>query len=70
MKLVNCGITIDVEPAEVQRYINAGYVRVVEKPAERQAKPEPEQLPEPEVVSQPKASEAVEEKKAKARRKG
>jgi len=50
MKLYHCGITIDVSAADAQRYLNAGYVLVEEKPVEIPADPQPE----PEAV-EPKA---------------
>lgn len=40
MKLTLSGITIDVDPADAQRYLRAGYVRAIELPAERPAKVE------------------------------
>ena len=42
MKLINCGITIDVNALEAPRYIAAGYVVVEEKPVEIPADPKPE----------------------------
>jgi hypothetical protein len=53
MKLYHCGITIDVSAADAQRYLNAGYVLVEEKPVEIPANPQPEALDE--VVEKPKA---------------
>ena len=53
MKLYHCGITIDVSAADAQRYLNAGYVLVEEKPVEMPADPQPEALDE--VVEKPKA---------------
>jgi hypothetical protein len=60
MKLYHCGITIDVSAADAQRYLNAGYVPVVEVT-------EPVEMPAP---AQP--AEAVELPKARksAKRKG
>lgn len=40
MKLTLSGITIDVNPADAQRYLMAGYKRATEEPAERPAKVE------------------------------
>lgn len=40
MKLVNGGVTIEINPADAQRYLRAGYVRATELPAERPAKVE------------------------------
>jgi predicted site-specific integrase-resolvase len=40
MKLTLSGITINVDPADAQRYLRAGYVRAIELPAERPAKVE------------------------------
>ena len=59
MKLVNCGITIDVNALEAPRYIAAGYVPVVEE--------KPEVIPatpqhEPEVVEAPKARKSAKRK--------
>ena len=42
MKLTLGGITIDVNPADAQRYLRAGYTRAIEKPVERPAKVEAE----------------------------
>ena len=52
MKLYHCGITIDVSAADAQRYLNAGYVLVEEKPVEIPANPQPEA---PKVLEKPKA---------------
>lgn len=41
MKLVNSGITIDVNALEAPRYLAAGYVVVEEKPVEIPADPQP-----------------------------
>ena len=51
MKLYHCGITIDVSAADAQRYLNAGYVLVEEKPVEIPVAPQPE----PEAIAVPKA---------------
>jgi len=40
MKLVNGGVTIEINPADAQRYLNAGFTRAIELPAERPAKVE------------------------------
>ena len=59
MKLINCGITIDVSAIEAPRYIAAGYVPVVEeKPVLVPAAPQPE----PEVVEAPKARRQAKKK--------
>lgn len=59
MKLINCGITIDVSAIEAPRYIAAGYVPVVEeKPVEIPATPQPE----PEVIQAPKARRQAKKK--------
>ena len=59
MKLVNCGITIDVNALEAPRYIAAGYVPVVEeKPVEIPADPQPE----PEALQEPKARKSAKRK--------
>ena len=56
MKLVNCGITIDVSVLEAPRYIAAGYVPVVEeKPVEIPADPQPE-------AEEPKARKTAKKK--------
>jgi len=64
MKLINSGITIDVNPNEAQRYLSAGYVEVkesVEMPAEPQ--PEPSlKGGRPEVVEAPKARKLAKKK--------
>ena len=52
MKLINCGITIDVSAIEAPRYIAAGYLKVEEKPVEIPANPQPEAS---EVLEKPKA---------------
>lgn len=52
MKLINCGITINVSAHEAPRYLAAGYVKVEEKPVEIPANPQPEA---PEVLEKPKA---------------
>ena len=58
MKLYHCGITIDVSAADAQRYLNAGYVLVEEKPVEIPAAPQPE----PEAVEAPKARKSAKKK--------
>jgi len=56
VKLYHCGITIDVSAIEAPRYIAAGYVPVVEEPAEIPAPHEPSlKGGRPEVVEEPKA---------------
>jgi hypothetical protein len=40
MKLVNGGVTIEINPADAQRYLRAGFTRATELPAERPAKVE------------------------------
>ena len=40
MKMVNGGVTIEINPADAQRYLNAGYKRATEEPVERPAKVE------------------------------
>jgi len=50
MKMVNGGVTIEVDPADAQRYLRAGYVLAEERPVEIPADPQPE----PEAV-EPKA---------------
>jgi len=57
MKLVNGGVTIEINPADAQRYLRAGYVRAPEKPVERPATLEPE----PEVI-EPKAHKQAKKK--------
>ena len=52
MKLINCGITINVSAHEAPRYLAAGYVKVEEKPVEIPANPQPEAS---EVLEKPKA---------------
>ena len=52
MKLINCGITINVSALEAPHYLAAGYVKVEEKPVEIPANPQPEA---PEVLEKPKA---------------
>lgn len=37
MKLTLSGITIDVNPADADRYLRAGYAKAIEKPVERPA---------------------------------
>lgn len=37
IKLVRRGITIEINPADAQRYLNAGYTRLIEKPVEKPA---------------------------------
>ncbi len=57
MKLINSGITIDVNPNEAQRYLSAGYVEVkesVEMPAPAQ--------PESEAVTEPKVRKSAKRK--------
>ena len=46
MKLVNGGVTIEINPADAQRYLRAGFTRATELPAERPAthQPEPEAI--------------------------
>lgn len=51
MKLKHGGITIDVNPADAQRLLNAGYVKVDEQPEAIPAAPQPE----PEAIAVPKA---------------
>lgn len=60
MKLYHCGITIDVSAADAQRYLNAGYVPVVEvtEPVEM---PAPAQ-PEPKAVEEPKVRKSAKRK--------
>ena len=58
MKLYHCGITIDVSAADAQRYLNAGYVLVEEKPVEIPAAPQPE----PEAIIEPKARRQAKKK--------
>ena len=58
MKLTKCGITIDVSAADAQRYLNAGYVLVEEKPVEIPADPQPQ----PEAVQEPKARKSAKRK--------
>ena len=55
MKLINCGITIDVNALEAPRYIAAGYVVVEEKPVEIPADPQPE-------AEEPKARKTAKKK--------
>jgi len=52
VKLINCGITINVSAHEAPRYLAAGYVKVEEKPVEIPANPQPEAS---EVLEKPKA---------------
>lgn len=53
MKLRSGGITLEVlDPADAQRLLNAGYVKVEEKPVEIPANPQPEAS---EVLEKPKA---------------
>jgi len=52
VKLINCGITINVSALEAPHYLAAGYVKVEEKPVEIPANPQPEA---PEVLEKPKA---------------
>ena len=52
MKLINRGITIDVNALEAPRYIAAGYVKVEEEPVEIPAPPQVE-------AEKPKARKAV-----------
>lgn len=72
MKMVNGGVTIEVDPADAQRYLRAGFVKVIEQPVERQAAVKPVEMvaqtpvemiePEEEGTDRPV-------KKAKARKK-
>lgn len=72
MKLVNGGITIEVDPADAQRYLRAGFVRAIEQPVERQAAVRPV---EPDAQAPVEAIEPEDDdaekpvKKAKARKK-
>jgi hypothetical protein len=56
-RLINCGIEIDIPEAEIDRYIRAGYRKIVEPvaipaPEVRQELP-PEKATEPEQVAEP-----------------
>ena len=58
MKLINCGITIDVNALEAPHYLAAGYVKVEEKPEVIPAAPQPE----PEAIIEPKARRQAKKK--------
>jgi len=60
MRLFHCGITIDVSAADAQRYLNAGYVPVVEV-TESVEMPTQDQ-PQPEAVQEPKARKSAKKK--------
>jgi len=60
MRLYHCGITIDVSAADAQRYLNAGYVPVVEV-TESVEMPTQDQ-PQPEAVQEPKARKSAKKK--------
>lgn len=48
VKLTNGGITIEVNPIDIRRYIAAGYVRAIEQPAVRkQAEVAPSEAEKP-----------------------
>lgn len=63
MKLVNNGITIDVNPVEAPRYLNAGFVKVIEQPVARQAAIEPGEAGKAVEAQEPAAVEVKQAKK-------
>lgn len=72
MKMVNGGVTIEVDPTDAQRYLNAGFVRAIEQPVERQAavRPVEPDAQAPIEAIEPKDEDAEKPvKKAKARKK-